>query len=371
MIADLVPVRAIDGRLTDEAAALVADGQSERDETLTEEAAELISQGLAANTRAAYERIAGTYREWCEATGRTAVPATEATLANFVAYLATTPTKSRGKRKGGPRSPGSIDQALACVLAMHDHARAPKPGTKAARLALRAYRKKRASQGYRKRKSPPITLPVLRQLIEATPADTPTGVRDRAALVLGFALMGRRSEMANCNISDLVFTGEGVEVYIAQSKTDQDAQGETIPIPYGTHPETDPVRVLRAWLVVLAEHGITSGPLMRYVDKHGRIAGATYAGGKRISGRLADVRITGHGLNLVVKRAALLAALDNASAYSWHGLRSGGATSAAKNGAPMSAITSHGRWSEGSPVVAGYIRQADRWNDNPMRGIGL
>lgn len=37
----------------------------------------------------------------------------------------------------------------------------------------------------------------------------------------------------------------------------------------------------------------------------------------------------------------------------------------------MSAITAHGRWAEGSPVVAGYIRQVDKWNDNPMRGVGL
>lgn len=60
-----------------------------------------------------------------------------------------------------------------------------------------------------------------------------------------------------------------------------------------------------------------------------------------------------------------------ADAYTAHGLRAGGATSAAKAGAPMSAITRHGRWADGSPVVAGYIRQADKWNDNPLHGIGL
>ncbi|MDP9843522.1 hypothetical protein [Streptosporangium lutulentum] len=76
-------------------------------------------------------------------------------------------------------------------------------------------------------------------------------------------------------------------------------------------------------------------------------------------------------INLIVKRAAAAAHLEKADGYSAHGLRAGGATSAAKAGAPMSAITAHGRWAEGSPVVAGYIRQVDKWNDNPMRGVGL
>ena len=37
----------------------------------------------------------------------------------------------------------------------------------------------------------------------------------------------------------------------------------------------------------------------------------------------------------------------------------------------MTAIAAHGRWAEGSPVVHTYIRAADKWKDNPMRGIGL
>ncbi|MET7336016.1 tyrosine-type recombinase/integrase [Nonomuraea sp. NPDC005650] len=351
--------------LTPEAAELLAAAQAERDDTFTDEAADLISRGLADNTTAAYRRIARDYQKWCESTGRTALPASEATLANYVAHLAATPTA-----KGQPRAPGSIDQAIACILAMHDHARAPKPGTKAARLALRAYRKQHTAAGHRKKKAPPITLPILRQMIAALPADTPIGVRDRALLVLAFALMGRRSELAALDISDIVFTDDGLEVYIAMSKTDQDAAGETIPIPYGSHRETCPVRTVRAWLDLLAEHGVTTGALLRPIDKNSRIGGAVYPDGGRAA-RGTGQRMTPHGINYRVKLAAVAAELPNASAYSAHGLRAGGATSAAKSGAPMSAITAHGRWVDGSPVVAGYIRQVDRWSENPMRGVGL
>uniref|UniRef100_UPI003F490759 tyrosine-type recombinase/integrase n=1 Tax=Nonomuraea sp. CA-251285 TaxID=3240002 RepID=UPI003F490759 len=355
-----------DQELTPEAAALLAVQQAERDETLTDEAADLVSRGLADNTRDAYERIARTYAAWCERSGRTAMPATEATLASFVAFLATTPTAD-----GADRAPSSIDQALACVLALHDHAQLPKPGTKQARLALRAYRKDQACRGRRKRQSPPITLPVLRQLVEATPADTIFGVRDRAGLILGFSLWARRVEVANLDIGDLAFTERGLDVHIAQSKTDQDAAGVDIGIWQGQHDETDPVQVVRAWLAVLAEHGVTDGPLLRYVDQHDRIAGAVYPDGKRASGRWTSPRMTGHGLNLIVKKAAARAKLAAASTYTWHGLRSGGATWAAERGVPMSVITKHGRWADGSPVAAGYIRQVDRWNTNPTRNSGL
>jgi integrase len=233
--------------------------------------------------------------------------------------------------------------------------------------ALRAYRRERAQQGHRPRKSPPITVDRLLAMVDALPDDTPAARRDRAVLVLGFALMSRRSEITDIDIGDLTFTTEGLELYVPFSKTDQDAHGETVAIPYGQHPRTCPIRVTRAWLTDLTNAKVSSGPLFRPVDRHGRIADrsrpAVVRGGRE--------RLSTQTINLIVKRAAAAAGLDHASTYTAHGLRAGGATSAAKAGAPMSAITRHGRWADGSPVVAGYIRQADKWNDNPLHGIGL
>ncbi|MFC5747999.1 hypothetical protein [Actinomadura rugatobispora] len=53
------------------------------------------------------------------------------------------------------------------------------------------------------------------------------------------------------------------------SKTVQDAQGEVVAIPRGGHPLTAPVA---AWAACLAERGITTGRLLRSVDRHGRWA---------------------------------------------------------------------------------------------------
>ncbi|WP_327092500.1 tyrosine-type recombinase/integrase [Nonomuraea sp. NBC_01738] len=326
------------------------------DDLLENRTARLVEEGLAANTRLAYARDFAVYATWCEATGRPLLPATAATLANYVAHLA-----------AQQYAPSTIDRALACILAAHDHAQLSKPATTAARLALRAYRRDRAQQGHRPRKSPPITVDRLRAMIDALPADTPTGRRDRAILVLGFAIMARRSELTDVDLDDLTFTTEGLELYVPFSKTDQDASGETVAIPYGQHPRTCPVRVTHAWLTDLTDAAITTGPLFRPIDRHGRIAHHTHPA----AGRGRRERLTPQTINLIVKRAAAAAALEHADTYTAHGLRAGGATSAAKAGAPMSAITRHGRWADGSPVVAGYIRQADKWTDNPLHGIGL
>lgn len=75
-------------------------------------------------------------------------------------------------------------------------------------------------------------------------------------------------------------------------------------------------------------------------------------------------------LNLIVRRAAVRAGLKGADTYTAHSLRAG-ATTTTKAGAAVAAIAQHGRWSEKSPVVHGYIRTADKWRDNPMRGVGL
>jgi integrase len=325
------------------------------DRVLTAEAARRVAEGLAANTRRAYAHDWAVFTDWCAQTGRRALPASAETLANYVTALAEQEL-----------APSTVDRALACVLARHDAADLPKPATKAARLALRSYRRERAADGHRARRAPAIDVAVLRQLVDATPADTLAGLRDRAALILGFALMGRRSELAALDIADISETDDGLEVFIATTNTDRDAHGETVPIPYGSHPDTCPVRVVRTWLAALAERGFTVGALLRPVDRHGRLGGEPGH-----LGRGNRTRITGEAINLIVRRAALRAALPNANTYTAHSLRAGGATAAARAGAGMTAIAAHGRWAEGSPVVHTYIRAADRWRDNPMRGIGL
>ncbi|MET8310698.1 site-specific integrase [Micromonospora sp. NPDC005173] len=191
------------------------------------------------------------------------------------------------------------------------------------------------------------------------------GLRDRSVLVLGFALGARRSEIAALDIEDLDFNEHGVEVTIRRSKTDKDAAGRKVHVPYGTNEQTCPVRTTRAWLTALAERGITSGALYRRIDKHGQLGRAPHGRGS------TDGRITGQAVAIIVRRAALAAGIDAASAFSGHSLRRGFATEARRAGHDQIRIGRHGGWKDGSATLAGYMEDVDRVISNALAGVGL
>lgn len=317
-----------------------------RDTALSDGTRERLRRSVPANTRRAYSRQWATFTAWCTEHGRAQLPATPATLAEYVSHLADL-----------DRAPATIEQAIAAIRTAHKAAgHTGQPDTAAALAVLKTHRRDRAAAGKRKRKAPPVTLAPLRAMIETTDPATLAGKRDRALLILGFSVMARRSELAALRIEDLAFTDDGLTVLVRASKTDQDAAGAEVQIPRGVHPDTDPVRVVQAWLDALAEHQVTEGPLLRRINRWGHLQ----PGG-----------LSGAAVNEVVQRLAVAAGLPNAVDFTAHGLRAGGPTEAAKAGHPTSFIADHGRWSKTSPQVLEYIRPVDRWKDNPMRGIGL
>ncbi|QJY50586.1 tyrosine-type recombinase/integrase [Pseudonocardia broussonetiae] len=185
------------------------------------------------------------------------------------------------------------------------------------------------------------------------PLDTTSGKRDQLLLVLGFTMMARRSELAALTMQDVRETDDGLEVGIRTSKTDKDSRGTVVALPAGSHPEVDPVRLVRGWTAVLADLGITSGPLLRTVSRTGVVGGA----------------LQPQSINSIVRRCVAAAGLPEPDGYSAHSLRAGGLTSALRAGVPLGVAAAHGRWSPKSPVVIQYARAADRWRDNAMRGV--
>lgn len=77
--------------------------------------------------------------------------------------------------------------------------------------------------------------------------DGSIGARDRALVLLGCAGAFRRSELVGLDVEDCAFGKDGITVTLRRSKTDQSA-GRKIGIPYGSNPETCPVRVLQSWI---------------------------------------------------------------------------------------------------------------------------
>ncbi|MEV4090469.1 site-specific integrase, partial [Nonomuraea fuscirosea] len=180
-----------------------ADAHTAADYTLSPRTQALIADGVPANTRRAYTRQWAAFTAWCARNGRIALPATAHTLAEYASGLC-----------AADQAPASIEQAIAAVRTMHRLAgHTGQPATESARLALRAYKRRRAEAGGRgQREAPPITIDALRAMVSACDLGTPAGRRDRLLLVLGLALMGRRSELVALTREDVREVADGLEV---------------------------------------------------------------------------------------------------------------------------------------------------------------
>jgi hypothetical protein len=100
-------------------------------------------------------------------------------------------------------------------------------------------------------------------------------------------------------------------VQLRRSKTDQEADGYKLGLPFGCNPRTCPARAVRDWL---AHGGIQHRPLLRAIDRHGNLK----------QRRHADQSVA-----LIVKRRAREAGLDvrNSAGHSWRsGLPAAAAT---------------------------------------------
>jgi integrase len=160
----------------------------------------------------------------------------------------------------------------------------------------------------------------------------------------------RRSELVGINFEDLRFEEEGLVIHIRRSKTDQESAGDKVAIVMGSEAKTCPVTSLRRWLEM---SGIRSGPVFRRV---------------RRGGAVGSVALTGYAVALVAAARAAEAGLEGD--FAGHSLRSGFATAAARAGSSERAIMRHGRWRD-STSARRYVRDGNRWEDNPTSKIGL
>jgi integrase len=196
----------------------------------------------------------------------------------------------------------------------------------------------------------PFLTPDLRRMIGELPQDL-RGLRDRALLLAGFAGGFRRSELAALRVVDLETAPDGLIMRLGRSKTDQEGRGRAVALPYGSDPQTCPVRALDTWL---RQAGITDGPLFRAIDRYGQISGQA---------------LHADSVGYLVKRAAARAGLETGQ-YAGHSLRAGLATQAAMNGASELAImkqTGH----RSLPTVRKYIREGSLFRDNAAAKLGL
>jgi integrase len=173
------------------------------------------------------------------------MPAIPETVASYIAECA------------GRLKPGSIQRRLNAIAEAHKAAGLDSPThTGIIRNTMKGIRRTLGTAPVRK--APALTDDI-RAMVAATNAGI-IGARDRALILLGFAGAFRRSELVGLDASDCTFGKDGLTITLRTSKTDQEGAGRRIGIPFGSNPETCPVRTMQAWIVVA---GITEGPVLR------------------------------------------------------------------------------------------------------------
>lgn len=310
------------------------------DRLVSADAADLIARAVPTNTRRAYSGDWDRFNTWATDEGRTSMPATAETLASYCAHLA----------KLG-RATSTIERAVAAIRKAHAGAEQVPPAPDLARLTIRRAANDAAEAGRTTRKAQALGVADLTAMLRH--ATGPAATRDRALILTGWAGALRRSELVALNLSDVTIHDEGATLCIRRSKTDKNAAGAEVPILYGAHAATCPVLALESLTHDRDDEG-PEAPLFRTINRHGQHGG----------------RLAGQGVGLVLKRYAAAAGIDPA-AVSGHSLRRGFATEARRAGHDMLSIARFGRWAPGSPTVYGYVAEVDRWNDSPLRGIGL
>jgi site-specific recombinase XerD len=270
---------------------------------------ELILQLLStksANTLRAYNRDLADFDEFCQAQGTLTMPASWETLARYVLSLV-----DRGLK------PSTILRRRASIsFAYHlSGERLADASDDRMRALLRNFRRQLEFSTQKAA----ITVDVLRVLLAATPPKGPTGARDRALLLVGFAVGCTPSELVNLAVEDVALDDYRLRVQLTAPSSRPWQYRMPIEIPRGQHSETCPIQALQIWYAI---GGIRSGAVFRSIDRHGRI------GQRRLS-----VRAVG----LIIKRVARRAGLDE-HLYSAHSLRAGMVATAIAGGAPERVI---------------------------------
>lgn len=295
-----------------------------------------IRASKAENTLRGYQADWRDFCSWCESHGTCPLPAAPEAVAAYIAECA-----SRLK-------PGTIQRRLNAIAEAHKAVGVDPPTHHA--TVTNTMKGIRRSLGVAPVQKAAALIEDIRAMVDATGAGT-IGARDRALVLLGFAGAFRRSELVGLDLEDCVFTRDGLTVTLRRSKTDQQGAGRKIGIPYGSNPDTCPVRRVQTWI----DHvDATAVPLFRSISRHGRVQ---------------QKRLSGIDVARIVKKLAERAGLDSAM-FAGHSLRAGHATSAAIAGASERSImnqTGH----RSVQMVRRYIRDGSLFRENSAGKLGL
>jgi len=298
------------------------------------------SRSMADNTKKAYGKDWEHFSNWCQSRGLTNLPASKPTIVAYVLHLV----------DDLEYKVTTVERRLASINVAHRLAGEEKPAKMGDPHLRGLWGGVTRTKRRKKDKVEPLLIEDIRHICNHLPNNI-RGVRDRAILLIGFAGAFRRSEIANVRLKDIVFTLDGLKIYVPNSKRDQEGEGLWKGIPYGENPLTCPVKALASWI---DEGDILDGYVFRSITRHGTV--------------WVD-KLTGHSIAQIVKKACKGAGM-NPKKYSGHSLRSGFCTQAARSGAPEHRIMAH-TGHKSIPAVRDYIHIGNLFEGNPVSLLGL
>ena len=301
---------------------------------LAESASRYVESGLrgAANTVRAYAGDWKRFTAWCALHRMESLPAPVEALAGFLTELA-----DAGKKVA------TVQRHAAAIAKAHELAGLDSPtADKKVKVLLKGIAREKKT---RIKQAAAFSLAAFKRTVRAIDAATPTGLRNRALLLLGFTGAFRRSELEALNIEDLAFDGEGLVVSLDKSKTNQLGQAEEKAIFYSPDPALCPIRSLQAWLRVL-----------------GRETGCVFVS-LRKNQHLTARRMTTKYINLIVQQHL-------GPGYTAHSLRASFVTVSKLNGADDAKVMNQTKHKT-SAMIRRYTRLDNVRQHNSAKELGL
>ena len=249
----------------------------------------------AANTRRAYRSDFAHFTRWCRAAGIPPLPATPEAVYLYLMDLV-------ADDNSAGYAVATVERRLAAITAAHRGG--GNPPTPAQHPQVRQLMAAiRRTYGRPPNGRDPLTGDQLAVIVDHLNLATPSGLRDRALLLFGFASGLRRAELAALTVEQLAPHDGG---YLVTPRPAYPANPADPAVPVRAQPRSPlcPVAAVDGWL---SAAGIASGPVFRKVTRYQTV----------VARALAPAAVA-----LIVKRAAQAADLP-AERLAAHSLRAG------------------------------------------------
>ncbi|WP_405750025.1 tyrosine-type recombinase/integrase [Streptomyces sp. NBC_00012] len=307
-----------------------------------------------ANTNRTYDNGHDAWARFCAAHQLPPSEPTRGTLATYAAWLLTNGRKTPGPGGAtGYAKTSAIAYLTGAIVRLRDQGCEISKKTAAeAYEALEAAHTKMVKDGVRVKgrgQAQHIDPAALEQIVRATDT-TPTGLRDRALILMGWNLAARASELAGLLADDVDLTTRGMKVHILAGKTTHSVRSPAIAAD-PTDPALCPVRAWTDWRQALAlaepeRSAATGAPAFHAIDRWGNIGGG-----------MSPQAVT-NAIGRAADRAGIPVRVTE------HSLRAGLATAARDAGGDSLVIAEQGGWAKNSTAMLGYMRRADEYTDN-------